>query len=61
MAIGIVAFDLGIVSCPTSNRKFKMTGRNFRIKISTYEKFIYCTCRFCGSFNNLRYLSTEYS
>ena len=44
MAIGIIIYGQHLIwvvlAAPTSTRIFKMTVSNFRIKTSTYEKFI---------------------
>ena len=44
MAIGIIIYSQHLIwvvlAAPTSTRIFKMTVSNFRIKTSTYEKFI---------------------
>ena len=59
-----LAFDLGSASCPNSTRIFKMTVSNFRIKTSTYEKFIAPIDFVVHIANNLRQaylISTENS
>ena len=48
-----------MLAAPTITRIFKMTVRNFRIKTSTYEKFIAPVDFVVHIANNLRYLSTE--
>ena len=44
MAIGVIIYSQHLIwvvlTAPTSTRIFKMTVSNFKIKTSTYEKFI---------------------
>ena len=50
-----------VLAAPTSTRIFKTTVRNFRIKTSTYEKFIVPVDFVVPIANNLRYQSTKNS
>ena len=65
MAIGIIIYSQHLIwvvlAAPTSTRIFKMTVSNFRIKTSTYEKFIALVDFMVCIANNLRQaqLSTE--
>ena len=67
MATGIIIHSQhliwAVLAAPTSPRIFKMTVNNFRIKTSTYEKFIALVDFVVRIANNLRqaYLSTENS
>ena len=67
MAIGIMIYSQHLIwvvlAAPTSTRIFKMNVRNFRIKTSTYEKFIAPVEIVVHIVNNLRqaYLGTENS
>ena len=67
MAIGIIIYSQHLIwvvlAAPTSTRIFKMTVSNFRIKTSTYEKFIAPKDFMVHIANNLwqAYLNTENS
>ena len=68
MAIGIIIYGQHLIwvvlAAPTSTRIFKMTVSNFRIKTSTYEKFIAPVGFVVRIANNLRQaylISTENS
>ena len=67
MAIGIIIYSQHLIwvvsAAPTSTRICKMTVSNFRIKTSTYEKFVAPLDFVVHIANNLReaYLSTENS